>query len=896
MRFFQWVFLSCFFVVASLEGQNLIFEGKLLDKQLQTPIKNAEIKVNDFSYVTDSLGYFKFELPQGTYEVQIQAEGYYPVLTTVLLNEQSSLFIFELQKQVPGENTEEMIGIQEMDLENDNNTQNVSGLLSSTKDVFGQFSSFAWGNLRYKYRGYDVDFYEVFVNGLPMMDYEKGYINFSFFSGLNRVLRYNEFSEGAIPAAFAFGGLSGVTNYFSTAAQLPAQLHFSVARSNRTYNNRLMVTYATGMQSNGWAVATSFSKRWAEEGYVPGTFYDAYSYFFSLEKKLNDHHQVALTLMGSPYRRGLQAPATDEAFELANDVYYNPNWGYQEGKIRNARVRDVHMPYMMLNHTWVINEKNKVYTVLGWSQGRYGTTRLNWYNAPDPRPDYYRYLPSYQTDSTIANLIASKWENNLEIRQINWDQLYQINYLSNLTNDGRANYIIEEQRKDLQRFALHSYLHTILSEHAILNAGLESIAQRSHNYKVINDLLGANYWLDIDQYAERDFPGDPAILQNNLDNPNQKVKEGDIFGYNYFLQTNTIKTYGLLSFFYKKVDFYTSLQGGIMQAFREGLMRNGRYPDQSFGKSPVKYFPIAGFKAGVTYKATGKHYFRLTTAALYLPPSISNTFISPNLSNEWIPYLSNMKVFSGDVTYFYKGHVWNARLGMYQTFLLDQTDLVSFYHDQYQTFVNVLLWGMDKVYQGIESGLEINITPELALQAAANIGNFRFISRPTAHINVENQSKPDTTELVYLKYFYVPNEPQTVLSGGLKYFSSSYWIITLTINHARDIYIDVNPERRMQSALDGLAPSQEDIINEIIQQGKLENRTYVDFSIGKQWRLKRHRIGFNLMVNNLLNKKYKTYGFEQYRFDFTNKDVNKFPPKYYYGWGRNYFVQLTFSW
>jgi outer membrane receptor protein involved in Fe transport len=107
--------------------------------------------------------------------------------------------------------------------------------------------------------------------------------------------------------------------------------------------------------------------------------------------------------------------------------------------------------------------------------------------------------------------------------------------------------------------------------------------------------------------------------------------------------------------------------------------------------------------------------------------------------------------------------------------------------------------------------------------------------------------------------------------------------------------MDINPERRMQSALDGLAPSQEDIINSITQQGKLNDITYVDFSLGKQWRFKMHQIGMNLMINNLLNKKYKTSGFEQYRFDFTGKDINKFPPKYYYGWGRNYFVQLTFS-
>jgi len=894
MHSLKWMVGVFVFLISLLPAQNFVFEGHVLDKQTHAPIKNAQVRIADQLKVTDTTGYFKFELTAGSYDVWVVAEGYISVQNNILLNK-DTFYSIELERQTMNDNVTETLGIQEMDLENDNNTQNISGLLSASKDVFGQFSSFSWSSLRYKYRGYDVDFHEVYVNGLPMQNYERGYINYAEFAGLNRVLRFKEYAEGALPAAYAMGGIAGMVNYFSTAGQIPKQIHLSLARSNRSYNNRIMLTYATGMQSNGWAVATLFSKRWAEVGHVPGTFLDAYSYFLSFERKLNKQHQLAFTLMGSPYRRGLQAAATDEAFDLAGDVYYNPNWGYQEGKVRNARVRNVHIPFVMLNHTWILNEKNKVYTVLGWNGGRYGTTRLNWYNAPDPRPDYYRYMPSYQTDTLIAQMIADKWRNHVEVRQIDWNQLYQINYLSNLTSGGRANYILEEERKDVHRFSMHSYLHSILSEKIILNAGLDATFLRTHHFKVLDDLLGAEFWVDVDQYAERDFPGNPNILQNDLNHPNAKVKEGDIFGYDYYLHTNVVKTYGLARFYYKKVDLFAALEGGVTQAFRDGMMRNGRYPDNSFGKSAVKYFPLAGLKAGATYKLTGKHYFRLTTTALYLPQVTSNLFISPNISNGWIPVLTNMKVLSGDITYFYRGHVWNGRVGLYQTFLLDQTDLVSFYHDVYQTFVNVVMWGIDKVYQGIELGLEVNILPQFTLQGAANIGNYRFISRPTAHINVENQSKPDTTELVYLKYFYVPNEPQSVYSVGVKYSTSNNWFATLTVNHARDIYMDINPERRMQSALDGLAPSQADIINSITQQGKLNDITYVDFSLGKQWRFKMHQIGMNLMINNLLNKKYKTTGFEQYRFDFTGKNINKFPPKYYYGWGRNYFIQLTFS-
>ena len=51
---------------------------------------------------------------------------------------------------------------------------------------------------------------------------------------------------------------------------------------------------------------------------------------------------------------------------------------------------------------------------------------------------------------------------------------------------------------------------------------------------------------------------------------------------------------------------------------------------------------------------------------------------------------------------------------------------------------------------------------------------------------------------------------------------------------------------------------------------------------------------FNLGVNNILdNRDMITGGFEQLRFDFENRDINKFPPRVYYGYGINFFASAT---
>ena len=47
-------------------------------------------------------------------------------------------------------------------------------------------------------------------------------------------------------------------------------------------------------------------------------------------------------------------------------------------------------------------------------------------------------------------------------------------------------------------------------------------------------------------------------------------------------------------------------------------------------------------------------------------------------------------------------------------------------------------------------------------------------------------------------------------------------------------------------------------------------------------------------VSNLLNdKNIISGGYEQLRFDFDTHDPNKFPAKYYYAYGLNYFISAT---
>ncbi|MEL4486186.1 hypothetical protein AAEH76_21835, partial [Shewanella algae] len=84
------------------------------------------------------------------------------------------------------------------------------------------------------------------------------------------------------------------------------------------------------------------------------------------------------------------------------------------------------------------------------------TTGFDWYQAADPRADYYRYLPSYQNDSLLQHQIQQWILSNPQALQINWDRIYQINSHNQFTLQGikgnRAKYILESRNRYTKQF------------------------------------------------------------------------------------------------------------------------------------------------------------------------------------------------------------------------------------------------------------------------------------------------------------------------------------------------------------------------------------------------------------------------------------------------------------
>ena len=240
------------------------------------------------------------------------------------------------------------------------------------------------------------------MNLFPINDLESGGVYFSNWGGLNDVTRNSDESVGVELSDFTFGGLSSSFNTDLRASTQWRQKKISYAVTNRSYRNLIMATYSTGLLPSGCALSFSGSRRWSQEGYTPGTFYDGFAYFGSVEKRLNDRHSLNFVVFAAPYKRGGDNAAIQEMYDLADDHYYNSAWGYQQGEKRNSKVYSGHQPFFILRHDWKMNEKLSLKSSVGYQVGKNSSTALDWTFAPDPRPDYYRRLPSYVDNAEVA--------------------------------------------------------------------------------------------------------------------------------------------------------------------------------------------------------------------------------------------------------------------------------------------------------------------------------------------------------------------------------------------------------------------------------------------------------------------------------------------------------------
>lgn len=956
--------ISALILSVAMSAQNPTggVKGVVVDRSSKTALDGAVLKLysgtQEIATVrTGADGSFYIpDLKDGMYDLVIENSNYLQSKVNVTVNDGYVKNMFKLSL-TPVHKVGEVddASFTEFDLD-DSGYQDSPTILFGQNDVFNNIAGYNFSSVRFRVRGYSSESQDVYMAGVRMNDAITGYTPYSLWSGLNEAVRSKESVNGSEISDYGFGGYNGLTNIDPMASKVRTGWRGSVLTNSALYRLRLMMTYSSGELDNGWSYAFSASARLGGNDWIKGVYYRSFGYYGSVEKKFGEEHKLGLTFMAAPGQRGAQNGSTQEVYDLMGDNMYNSNWGYYNGKVRNARVKKTHEPIAILKYDFTPESKKlKASATVLYRFGKNGYTALDWYDAPDPRPDYYRNLPSYFfMDNTDYNRLnyskymwaKEQWEQDIpSITHINWDRLYAVNAMNSTADGNRSKYVIEERRTDQQdlNFAANAKWSPVNC--FTLAGGLSYKWNRTEYYKILDDLLGGDYYVNIDQFAERDYASSVTMYQNDLDyylknGKAQTLKQGDKYGYDYY--ANVRRGEAWVSGKFSKFGLDIALAGriGYTKYWREGLLRKGLFPGldangqpmtyegkvittydpitgdaiTSLGKSEVKDFLTGAAKLNVSYVIPGGHRVYANAAFIADAPNFNQAFISPRTRNSIVPNLKTNKTLTADLNYAYSNSGYDVRVTGYYTAIKDQSKVMSFYDDAQNSFTNFAMSGIDQRHIGLELGFKVPLpVPNLALQGVVSYGQFVYTSNPKMYQTYDNSAAiVEDTYGVTIPYWkshptadgktvkhYVSGTPQLATSLGLSW-NKNYWFVDADVDYFDFAYLDMNPLYRTDMATSGpdktVTPTE---IEYMAAQEKFKGAVLVNASVGKSWYIKRnYQLGFSLQVKNILNTtNLRTGGYEQTRLvdnTVSKERYYRFDSKYFYMSGINYMLNIYF--
>ncbi len=847
----------------------------------------------------------------------------------------------------------------------------VAQTISNVQGEDGYLSEVGYGfsAMRFKVRALDNQYNQTYINGLMMMDPERGMFNYSSVGGLNEATRAKEGIGFGQMASYGLSDVGGAQSINMRASQIYAGNKLTVSATNRNYVGRVIYTHGTGFNKNGWAFAGSLSYRGAPMGWgnVPGTFYNSLGYYLAAEKRIGDNHDLSLVTYGTPTERAQQGASTEEAYALANSHYYNPNWGYQGGKKRNARVVQSFDPTAILTWDWKSDDgSKKLTTSAGFHYALYSSSALGWSgDAYDPRPDYYKNLPSsifnvYDPTKNNPTYLEENsffmdqwqelydfWKADKANRQINWDRMYFVNK----QNGGESLYYQERRHSDQMSTGLSSTFNHSWSPTGKYAFGVQLSTTKGMHYKTMADLLGGQYFTDVDKFAANDHGINSDEAQNDLRNPNRRILVGDTFGYNYNIYVNKARVWGQVE---KNLShWYLALGGNIdgTTIEREGLMQNGCYKDYSFGKSGAAKFLGGAAKTVIAWTPNANHRLALAASVASRAPEARNAFVAPRVQNNFVNNLTNEDLYNVDFKYKFDFGKFSGQIGGYYARFMHGVEQTAYYNDQQSCFTYLTMTDVERQHYGVELLFNYQVTQNLKFYLLGTYGEAQYVNNPMAQVNPEGSDARQIRELNTFKNpitdakedlrviadgMRIGGTPLTAFSLGLNY-NINYWYFELSLNYYDRVHVSYSPYQRlnktylnagkfyMGEGANGTAFS-EDTRKTVEEEGgllysadgvllasyakaqeKFRGSVMLDGSIGKSLRLKHGRmLNINLNLTNISNnKKVKTGGYEQNRDDSYYKEEGdiytkgedrayKFSKnaKYYYAFPFNFFLNV----
>ena len=752
------------------------------------------------------------------------------------------------------------------------------------------------------------------------LDYNLSMARFSR-RGVARYRRQTTLNGIEIP--FINGGSARALQLYSRQSVDSINLRIDTLKEARTsagfsFSSRNMpytLSFATSQPlGNGWAFAANMRASTGRDLHIDGIFGNSLEINAVASKQFNNNGLLSMAIFAKPSMRSNRLASTREAFRLMGDKLYNPAWGVQNGKVRNARIRRDFLPTAFIGYEGGINKQTKLNIAATTTVGIERYSSLDWFNAKTPTPDNYHYMPSYFDDELdIFNAIESSWlADNPSFTQIDFDYLITTNKL----NGGKAVYAISDRVRRTVRSAFRGELTSRISKGTIFY-GIEASFANYRNYKQMRDLLGADYTLNLDyNLLDDDVFGNS--LQNDLQNPNRRIEEGDRYSYDYAIKEKNVTLFGNYHYSTQKFNIDVAAKIGYANISRRGFYQKELFPENSLGESrQVKFSPYA-LRVASDYLIAENHFIRGHIATEATPCDSEDLFLQSLYNNRIINNTKMRTSYSAEVQYMFQRPKFKLSTTIFAGAELNDTQVRHTYYDLSNDYADIVTSNINYLRYGIEVEAEYCFADHFRTTAAITAGRYTYASNPivTIYKDTSNTLIANHVES-HMKGLSIGNIPQIAATAGISYYNKGWWA-SLNANYAGLRYIEPSAVMRTNSIL-LMAVSPEEY-DKMLAQERLNDAFTIDVSLSKSLYINRlskkiyttaaaprfedkhprSRLIFRLGVRNLLGSTNFEYsGYESSRL-LRYKRVDKYvyycqASRYLYAYPRTYYLSATFA-
>lgn len=899
------VFILFFLVYASAFAQTVT--GFAVDVETKTPIIGAQVSVpgTGFSTVTDDNGKFSVQSDATHNVLRLECLGYKPVEQRITPSKNGYANLGKGDKVYVGVVEMEMDAVVMKDiiitsslgiarktpvaLSNVNSVQvdeKLGGrefpeVLKYTPGVSVTRNGGGFGDSKLNMRGFQSPNVALMINGVPMNDMEWGGLYWSNWSGLSEVVRSVQTQRGLGASKVSAPSVGGSVNIVTRTVEQERGGSFTYGLGDNGMNT-ISLTLSSGLSDKGWGFTAMGGKSWGD-GYVQGTEYEACNYFISLYKRLNYKHMLALTAFGAPQshnQRNQYDGLTVEGWQKVRNYMkgkspyrYNATFGYgKNGERKTSSYNSYHKPQISLNHTWEVNTKSTLSSVLYMSIGDgYGNSGVG-------------------VNSTYGNYWYGASNGNLNMHFRNADGTYAYDKVQELNEQSTSGskMVMTKNHNDHLWYGLISTLTTQLLPQVNAYIGVDLRNYKGTHKNNISDLYNGAYFTDLRYRASVD-PADNYKAADPMWKY-EKLGVGDVVYRDYDSHISQQGVFG-------QVEYNKENQ---MSAFLAGSVSNSHYwrydrfyYDKAHAKSKSLDFLGYTIKGGLNYNIDDYQNVYANLGYISRAPFFSGgVFLMANTSNEVNPGAVNEKTFSAELGYVFKNNWVRASINAYYTLWLDKTTTKWGSMDQSDERYIMNIAGVDAKHEGVEIDLVAKPVPWLDINGMLSLGNWKWSSNATAYFYdsasqpladlatgavASGVGAPDHVKFTLnQKGVHVGGSPQTTLSLGFNVRPSKALSLGADFTYNARNYADFTLP---SNTSDGVFTLQEPW--KIPGGGQLDLNARYRFKVGA---CNAVLIG---NVNNLFDYEYIVDAF----YDGTNADWRD-AYRVFYAFGRTYSVKM----